>query len=48
MKLVLYTLIVFFGTLVAAGLVALGEPIDPAALFPAGTAAASTAPGETR
>jgi hypothetical protein len=28
MKLVLHTLIIFFGTLLAAGLVALGEPVD--------------------
>ncbi|WP_156385600.1 hypothetical protein [Ramlibacter sp. Leaf400] len=28
MKLVLHTLIIFFGTLVAAGLVALGEPVE--------------------
>jgi hypothetical protein len=28
MKLVLHTLIIFFGTLLAAGLVALGEPAD--------------------
>ncbi|HZY17627.1 MAG TPA: hypothetical protein VFE82_04050 [Ramlibacter sp.] len=30
MKLVLDTLMIFFGTLVAAGLVALGEPVDGA------------------
>ncbi|WP_167772641.1 hypothetical protein [Ramlibacter henchirensis] len=30
MKLVLHTLIVFFGTLAAAGLVALGEPLEAA------------------
>jgi len=28
MKLVLHTLMIFFGTLFAAGLVALGEPAD--------------------
>lgn len=28
MKLVLHTLMIFFGTLIAAGLVALGEPSD--------------------
>jgi hypothetical protein len=33
MKLVLYTLMIFFGTLVAAALVALGEPVD-ASFFP--------------
>ncbi|WP_255481821.1 MULTISPECIES: hypothetical protein [Ramlibacter] len=31
MKLVLHTLIIFFGTLLAAGLVALGEPADQSA-----------------
>lgn len=31
MKLVLHSLIIFFGTLLAAGLVALGEPADTAA-----------------
>ena len=30
MKLLLDTLMIFFGTLVAAALVALGEPADPA------------------
>jgi hypothetical protein len=29
MKLVLHTLMIFFGTLFAAGLVALGEPAEP-------------------
>lgn len=32
MKLVLYSLMIFFGTLAAAALVALGEPVD--ATFP--------------
>lgn len=37
MKLVLHTLMIFFGTLFAAGLVALGEPADapqPATAWP--------------
>ena len=32
MKLVLHSLIIFFGTLLAAGLVALGEPSETAAV----------------
>jgi hypothetical protein len=42
MKLVLHTLIIFFGTLLAAGLVALGEPAQASSQPPAsqvGTAA---------
>jgi hypothetical protein len=42
MKLVLHTLIIFFGTLLAAGLVALGEPVEATTLlsaFPPQTAA---------
>ena len=34
MKLLLDTLIIFFGTLVAAALVALGEPADPEPVLP--------------
>lgn len=45
MKLVLDTLMIFFGTLVAAGLVALGEPVDePVAATPAPLQSASTTP----
>jgi hypothetical protein len=42
MKLILQTLMVFFGTLVAAGLVALGEP-GQAAVQPTPAAVAATA-----
>ena len=43
MKLVLHSLIIFFGTLLAAGLVALGEPGTDTASLPA----ASTTPVAT-
>lgn len=45
MKLLLDTLVIFFGILAAAGLLALGEPLDDAApaLAPATTLAASVA-----
>ena len=39
MKLVLHTLMIFFGTLVVAGLVALGEPSQPELPLPAAQAA---------
>ncbi|HYF18753.1 MAG TPA: hypothetical protein VEA40_12870 [Ramlibacter sp.] len=45
MKLVLDTLMIFFGTLIAAGLVALGEPVEePAAAAPAALPSAATSP----
>jgi hypothetical protein len=44
MKLVLDTLMIFFGTLLAAGVVALGEPAEPPAPLPVSTAAPTAGP----
>ncbi len=45
MKLVLDTLMIFFGTLAAAALVALGEPVDAAHSLIAPVVAISTSGG---